>query len=55
MVWGKVGRGKDEAFSVTVYNMVEEKGERMSEQEREREREGLEFHYFWSISRPQGT
>lgn len=38
MVWGKVGRGNDEAFSVTVYNMVEEKGERMSEQERERER-----------------
>jgi len=31
LVRGKVGGGKDEAFSAMGYDMVEEKGERMSE------------------------
>lgn len=30
----EVGRGKHEAFSAMGYNMVEEKGERMSEREK---------------------
>ena len=34
LVWGKVGRGKDVAFSAMGYNTVEEKGERITEREK---------------------